>query len=194
MVQTGQKRVLAAIEAGLDRVRVLVETQQLLGLGLTAGQIARRRHIPTKRVKTAAAVAHSRVAMDAVAESVLHLAQAAVVAEFADDQTAVARLTTAASTRPEQFDHIAQQLRDDREQARLQLLHVPVRQAVAQLPAPNHDRAPRAQEGEADVGRVLLMRVTVQEMEVGPPEPLCRGWLQTTCVTNAERSSVGRVP
>ncbi len=36
------------------------------------------------------------------------------------------------------------------------------------------DRAPRAQEGEADVDRVLLMRVTVQEMEVGPPEPLCR--------------------
>jgi hypothetical protein len=41
-------------------------------------------------------------------------------------------------------------------------------------------RAPRAQEGEADVDRVLLMRVTVQEMEVGPPEPLCRGWLQIT--------------
>lgn len=41
-------------------------------------------------------------------------------------------------------------------------------------------RAPRAQEGEADVDRVLLMRVTVQEMEVGPPEPLCRGWFQTT--------------
>ena len=35
------------------------------------------------------------------------------------------------------------------------------------------DRAPRAQEGEADVDRVLLMRVTVQEMEVSPPEPLC---------------------
>ena len=41
----------------------------------------------------------------------------------------------------------------------------------------HHDRA---QEGEADVDRVLLMRVTVQEMEVGPPEPLCRGWFQTT--------------
>lgn len=155
VVQTGQKRVLAAIDAGLDRVRVLVETQQLpderdrridrildqlgenehrsgisdadearatqqlLGLGLTAGQIARRRHIPTKRVKTAAAVAQNQVAMDAVAEGVLDLAQAAVAAEFADDETAVARLTTAASTRPEQFDHIAQQLRDDREEARL---------------------------------------------------------------------------
>ncbi|MGH3535542.1 MAG: hypothetical protein ACRDQG_12660, partial [Pseudonocardiaceae bacterium] len=99
---TGQKRVLAAIEAGLDRVRVLVEpqphtderdrritrileqlgenehragisdadearaTQQLLDLGLSAGQIARRRHIGTKRVRTAAAVAGNQTAMDAV--------------------------------------------------------------------------------------------------------------------------------
>jgi ParB family chromosome partitioning protein len=155
VVQTGQKRVLAAIEVGLDRVRVIVETQalsderdrmvdrildqlgenehrsgisdaeearatqQLLGLGLTAGQIARRRHIPTKRVKTAAAVAHNEVAMDAVAEGLLDLAQAAVVAEFSDDQTAVLALTTAANKRPEQFDHITQQLRDDREETRL---------------------------------------------------------------------------
>ncbi len=155
VVQTGQKRVLAAIDAGLARVRVLVETQQLtddrdrridrildqlaenehrseigdadearatqqlLGLGLTAGQIARRRHIATKRVKTAAAVAQNQVAMDAVAEGVLDLAQAAVVAEFADDEAAVVTLTTAACTRPEQFDHLAQQLRDDREQAQL---------------------------------------------------------------------------
>jgi ParB family chromosome partitioning protein len=154
VVQTGQKRVLAAIEAGLDRVRVIIETtvltgerdrmvdrildqlgenehrsaiidaeearatQQLLGLGLTAGQIARRRHIPAKRVKTATAVAHNEVAMDAVAEGLLDLAQAAVVAEFADDQTAVLALTTAARKRPEQFAHITQQLRDDREETR----------------------------------------------------------------------------
>ncbi len=152
---TGQKRVLAAIEAGLDRVRVLVEpppnagehdqriarileqlgenehraeisdaddaraTQQLLDLGLSAGQIARRRHIGTKRVKTAAAVAGNPTAMDAVAEGRLDLAQGAVVAEFADDAAAVERLTTAARTRPEQFDHVAQQLRDDREETRL---------------------------------------------------------------------------
>jgi ParB family chromosome partitioning protein len=155
VVQTGQKRVLAAIEAGLGRVRVIIEpqvltgerdrmvdrildqlgenehrsgisdaeearaTQQLLGLGLTAGQIARRRHIPAKRVKTAAAVADNEVAMDAVAEGLLDLAQAAVVAEFADDQTAVLALRTAARTRPEQFDHITQALRDEREETRL---------------------------------------------------------------------------
>ena len=152
---TGQKRVLAAIEAGLNRVRVLVEppphtderdrqigriieqlgenehrasisdadearaTQQLMDLGLSAGQIARRRHIGTKRVKTAAVVAGNPTAMDAVADGRLDLAQAAVVAEFAVDAAAVEKLTTAARTRPEQFDHLAQQLRDDREEARL---------------------------------------------------------------------------
>lgn len=154
VVQTGQRRVLAAIEAGLDRVRVIVETrlsdeqdrvidrildqlgenehrsgindadearatQQLLGLGLTAGQIARRRHIPAKRVKAAAAVTQNEVAMDALTGGLLNLVQAAVIAELADDPSAVAALRTAASERPEQFEHIAQRLRDDREEARL---------------------------------------------------------------------------
>ncbi|MGH3847494.1 MAG: ParB/RepB/Spo0J family partition protein, partial [Pseudonocardiaceae bacterium] len=141
VVRTGQRRVLAAIEAGLDRVRVLIEdekltderaqtidrlldqlgenehrsglgeadearaTQQLLGLGLSARQIARRRHLPTKRVTTAAAVAQNQLALDAVTEGVLDLAQAAIVAEFTDDQAAVTTLTSAARTRPEQFSH-----------------------------------------------------------------------------------------
>jgi ParB family chromosome partitioning protein len=154
VVRTGQRRVLAAIEAGLVRVRALVEpeqltderaqsidrildqlgenehrsalndaeearaTQQLLGLGLTARQIARRRHIPAKRVSTAAAVAQNPVALDVLREGVLDLGQAAVVAEFTEDQAAVAALTTAAAQRPEQFHHIAQQLRDAREETR----------------------------------------------------------------------------
>jgi ParB family chromosome partitioning protein len=154
VVRTGQRRVLGAIEAGLARVRVLVETEQLtdaraqsidrildqlsenehrsaprdaeeaqatqllLGLGLSARQIARRRHIPTKRVITAAAVAHNPVALGALSQGALDLAQAAVVAEFTDDEAAVAALMTAAAQRPEQFDHIAQQLRDTREETR----------------------------------------------------------------------------
>lgn len=157
VVQTGQKRVLAAIEAGLDRIRVLVEpqpssdereqtiarildqlgenehragigdadearaTQQLLDLGLTAGQIARRRHVGTKRVRTAAAaaVARNQLAMDAVTGGQLDLSQAAVVAEFADDQAAVDTLLTTARSRPDQFDHHVQRLRDARDEARL---------------------------------------------------------------------------
>ena len=154
VVRTGQRRVLAAIEAGLVRVRVLVETeqlteerarsidrildqlgenehrsalsdaeearatQQLLGLGLTARQIARRRHIPAKRVSTAAVVAQNPVALDVLSRGVLDLGQAAIVAEFTEDQDAVAALTTAATQRPEQFHHLAQQLRDAREETR----------------------------------------------------------------------------
>jgi ParB family chromosome partitioning protein len=147
--------VSAAIEAGVDRVRVLVEdeeltneraqsierildqlgenehrsglgeadearaTQQLLGLSLSARQIARRRHLPTRRVQTAVAVAQNQLALDALAQGRLDLAQAAVLAEFTDDQAAVVTLTDAARARPEQFDHIAQRLRDDREETRL---------------------------------------------------------------------------
>jgi ParB family transcriptional regulator, chromosome partitioning protein len=154
VVRTGQRRVLAAIEAGLLRVRVHVEpealtdareqgidrildqlaenehrsslsdadevraTQQLLGLGLSARQIARRRHIPAQRVTTAAAVARNPVALDALGAGVLDLTQAAVVAEFAEDDTAVAALKDAAAQRPEQFDHLAQRLRDTREETR----------------------------------------------------------------------------
>lgn len=154
VVRTGQRRALAAIEAALVRVRVLVEpeqitderaqsidrildqlgenehrsalsdaeeaqaTQQLLGLGLSARQIARRRHVPTRRVATAVAVASNPVALEALSTGVLDLAQAAVVAEFAEDETAVAELTSAAAQRPEQFDHLAQRLRDAREETR----------------------------------------------------------------------------
>jgi len=45
---------------------------------------------------------------------------------------------------------------------------------------PTQDRVPRARKGEADVDRVLLMCVTGQEMEVGPPESSYRKWLETT--------------
>ncbi|MGH3769691.1 MAG: ParB/RepB/Spo0J family partition protein, partial [Pseudonocardiaceae bacterium] len=168
-------RVLAAIEAGLDRVRVLVEdgaltneraqvidrildqlaenehrsglgeadearaTQQLLGLGLSARQIARRRHLPTKRVQTAVAVAQHPLALDALAAGQLDLAQAAVLAEFTDDQAAVATLTSAARTRPEQFEHLAQRLRDDREETRLreQLTATLTEQGVTIIERPN---------------------------------------------------------
>ncbi|MGH3367664.1 MAG: hypothetical protein ACRDOY_10710, partial [Nocardioidaceae bacterium] len=68
--------------AGISDADDARATQQLLDLGLSAGQIARRRHIGTKRVKTAAAVAGNQTAMDAVADGRLDLAQAAVVAEF----------------------------------------------------------------------------------------------------------------
>ncbi|RLK58454.1 hypothetical protein [Actinokineospora cianjurensis] len=95
-------------------------TQELLDLGLTAGQIARKRHIGTKRVKTVVEVARSTVAVEMLRTGIVeNLAHAAVIAEFQDDEAAVETLTSAATTRPEQFDHVAQQLRDRREEIRL---------------------------------------------------------------------------
>ncbi|MGH3718708.1 MAG: hypothetical protein ACRDRI_07680 [Pseudonocardiaceae bacterium] len=104
---------------GLGEAEEARATQQLLGLGLSARQIARRRHLPTTRVQTAVTVARNPLALDALARGHLDLTQVAVVAEFADDQAAVVTLTSAASARPEQFEHIAHRLRDDREETRL---------------------------------------------------------------------------
>jgi ParB family chromosome partitioning protein len=100
-----------------DEVRA---TQELLDLGLSAGQIAKRRHIGTKRVKTAVAVARSAVAVDLLATGEIeNLVHAAVIAEFEGNEAAVKELKAAATKRPEQFDHVAQQWRDKLEEKRI---------------------------------------------------------------------------
>ena len=43
---------------------------------------------------------------------------------------------------------------------------------------------------ELEVGRVPERGAAWKMKDVGPSEPSCGGRLQTTCVTNAERSSV----
>lgn len=97
--------------------------QQLLDLGLTAGQIARRTHVPTARVKVTAAVARSELAAAVLDRYEVTLDQAAVIAEF-DDRTdtgadAVKVLTVTATKEPAQFAHVAQKLRDERADAAL---------------------------------------------------------------------------
>ncbi|BBG00437.1 MULTISPECIES: ParB/RepB/Spo0J family partition protein [Pseudonocardia] len=97
--------------------------QQLLDLGLTAGQIARRTHVPTARVKVTAAVARSELAAAVLDRYEVTLDQAAVIAEF-DDHTdagtdAVKVLTVTAAKEPAQFEHVAQKLRDERADAAL---------------------------------------------------------------------------
>ncbi|MFE7204273.1 ParB N-terminal domain-containing protein [Pseudonocardia alni] len=163
VVRKGQRRTLAAVKAGLARVRVLVEPQtpvtdaaaeasidpaqaqrvaeaeriidqlgenqhragisdadevaahqQLLGLGMTAGQIARTTRTPAKRVRQTTAVARSARALEVGSCHDLDLVQMAVIAEFADDDTAVEQLTETALTRPGQLAHQAQRLRDER--------------------------------------------------------------------------------
>nr|WP_158634510.1 ParB N-terminal domain-containing protein [Amycolatopsis sp. WAC 01375] len=101
---------------GADQVGA---TQQLLELGLDARAIARECSIPLKEVETTVRVAKSDLARKALEEGALDLTQAAVVAEFSDDDEAVASLTECATTRLEQFDHLAQRLRDRREETAL---------------------------------------------------------------------------
>ncbi|OLM28618.1 Chromosome (plasmid) partitioning protein ParB [Pseudonocardia sp. Ae717_Ps2] len=159
VVRKGQRRTLAALKAGLARVRVLIEPQpttadidteperarrthdaeriidqltenqhradisdaeqvtahqQLLGLGMSAAQIARTTRTPAKRVRQTTAVAGSARAIEVGARYDLDLIQMSVIAEFSDDDDAVARLTETALQRPHQLAHAAQRLRDTR--------------------------------------------------------------------------------
>jgi ParB family transcriptional regulator, chromosome partitioning protein len=154
VVRKGQRRTLGAVQAGLDRVPVVVEPdprgdqtaqeidriidqlgenqhrtglpetdevaahQQLLDLGLTAGQIARRTRTGTKRVRTTLAVAGSEQAATAMARYHLTLDQAAVVAEF-DEPDVADELVAAAAASPGTFEHVAQRARDARAEAQL---------------------------------------------------------------------------
>lgn len=99
-----------------ERIEVFT---QLSAFGVSAAQIAKRTKTPRAQVKAALAVASSKAA-SAVAEryDFLDLTQAAVIAEFEDDPEAIKALVVAA--RAGGFEHLAQQLRDERWEAREQ--------------------------------------------------------------------------
>lgn len=110
--------------------------QQLLDLGLSAAQIARRTHIPAKRVRALHAVTTSpmaRAALGGVGGPALRLDQAAIIAEFddggEDSGQAVERLLEVAESDPDRFGHVVQRLRDDRQEKRLVAEHA---QALAE--------------------------------------------------------------
>jgi ParB family chromosome partitioning protein len=156
VVRMGKRRTLAAVEAGLARVRVYVEPdadpdehdrqgqadrvidqlaenehragmteqdrvrahQQLLDLGLTVGQIARRTKAGRGAVQATHAVARSELARQAMARYELTIDQAAAIAEFdtgaeADIET-VKALTVTAKRDPQRFPHLLQRARDER--------------------------------------------------------------------------------
>ena len=126
------ERIVDQIEENVHRVgntevEVVAAHQELLDLGLSAGQIARRTHTPPKQVKVTTAVARSARATAALAEYDIPLDLAAVIAEFDDDTddgaAAVVELTRTATEQPHQFDHVAQRLRDRRDDARLVAEH-----------------------------------------------------------------------
>jgi ParB family chromosome partitioning protein len=99
-----------------DEVRA---TQQLLELGVSAGALERRRAIPRRHAQNLVKVARSTAASDSVTDGIADLVQAGVFVEFDGDPEAITALTECLRTQPERFDHVAQRLRDDREEARL---------------------------------------------------------------------------
>lgn len=100
--------------SGLTDADEVTAHQQLLDLGLTAGQIARRTHTPRKRAAATTTVAASKLAVAAMSRYELTLDQAVVLAEFDDDTDAVTHLLATIKTQPDQFAHVTQRLRDDR--------------------------------------------------------------------------------
>lgn len=91
--------------------------RQLAAFGLSANQIARKTKTSKKRVDDALTVAESPTAQKAVADHQLTLEQAAVLAEFENDEESVAELLSAAEDGD--IDHVAQRLRDNREIERI---------------------------------------------------------------------------
>jgi ParB family chromosome partitioning protein len=145
-VRTGQRRTLAARQAGLPSIPVYVtdgdqETdaaprlvtqivendqrdpltttervvgiQQILETGLSLAKTAKKLSVTQKTVKAAQAVASSQAAIDALDNDVqLTLDEAAVIAEFDDDENAVERLLRNVGRGG--FEHLAAQLRQER--------------------------------------------------------------------------------
>lgn len=111
LVENGHRKDLTIAEE-VDAYRQL----ELCGLSATA--IAKRAGTTKKRVNDALAVAANDVAAAVVARHNVDLEQAAVIAEFGDDEYAVATLTEAAGASPGRFAHVASGLRRDREDAR----------------------------------------------------------------------------
>ncbi|MFR9802778.1 ParB/RepB/Spo0J family partition protein [Pseudonocardia sp. RS010] len=109
--------------AGIADHEEVAAHQELLELGLTAAQIARRTRTPAARIRQTGRVASSEIAARAMARYKLTLDQAAVISEF-DDGTAegieaVKALTVCAAREPNRFAHAAQRARNDREDRRL---------------------------------------------------------------------------
>lgn len=101
--------------AGLTVAERVAAYEQLALLGVPAGDIARLTASTPAAVAAGLAIARSEKARDTADEFELTLEQAAAVAEFDGDDPAVERLVQAAEHG--RFEHVAQQLRDERAEA-----------------------------------------------------------------------------
>ena len=73
--------------------------QQMLDAGVSQAKAAKKLSVGREAVKAAAAAARSTAAMDGLASGQLSLTEAAAIAEFEDDPTAVHELLRVAGTR-----------------------------------------------------------------------------------------------
>lgn len=145
IVLRGSRRTLAAVQAGVRLVPVIVidmpdepdrlvdqvvenehresltlgervgAYEQLAVLGVTAAQIAKRMAAPRADVDAALAVARSQAREAITSHAELTIEQAAVLAEFDGDAEAMTALVGAVHQGG--FDHTVQRLRDRREEA-----------------------------------------------------------------------------
>jgi len=91
--------------------------EQLALLGVSPAQIAKRTRRDRTEVDAALTVAKSEHVREHLHTHELTIAQAAILAEFADDTDAAERLEAIAANEPDMLDHEAQQLRDERARA-----------------------------------------------------------------------------
>jgi len=147
-VYMGQRRTLGAIEAGRPLIPALVVDtpekadrlakqviendlrtglddgdraeafHQMALLGVSASAIARTMSDDKTVVERALKVKANSTAANALDQG-MTLDQAAVIEEFADDPEAVAKLEQVATENPDNFNHAAQRLRDERREAAL---------------------------------------------------------------------------
>ena len=125
--------------AGLTTSEQVGVFTQLAAFGLTPGQIARRTRARKADVTAALAVANSDLAKAASERyEFLTLDQAATVAEFDDEAEAVKALVAAAKA--DQFEHVAQRLRDERtrSQAAARLTEALTEAGIAVIEQPDY--------------------------------------------------------
>jgi ParB family chromosome partitioning protein len=90
---------------------------ELFELGADARTVGRRTGLNKAEIALARTTAASETARTLAAQYPLDLAQAAVVAEFEDDQETAVELAKAARDNPGQFAHLAERARHEREDA-----------------------------------------------------------------------------
>jgi ParB family chromosome partitioning protein len=99
---------------GLTQLEDAGVVAALFDLGQTEAGISKKTRLSRDLVRAARAVSGSELAAKAAERYDLNLMQAAVIADFGtEDVQAVTALVKAARDNPEQFDHVAQQLRDN---------------------------------------------------------------------------------